>query len=286
MNNQIKTTALRYRPPREEDVPKMKDFLRCIKSLGCDVISSKDECGLFTDVIAAQSSDKEYSEADLVIVFGGDGTIIKAAREFSPYGTPVLGVNTGTLGYLAELSSDECDIIKKIIAGDFRIEERMMLDVHIESGDKVITPSLPAINEVVISNGPISRLIKYDLFCDGIQIQSARADGVIIATPTGSTAYSMSAGGPVADPSLDCIITTPICPFALNQRPVIYGANTVLEISSVACRENEVFLTLDGSDVFSISPEDRIVIKRSETRAKLVRIKHRSFLEVLHEKMS
>ena len=286
MMDQVNKIALRYRPPRKEDIPKMKDFLCCIKSLGCDVVSSKDESGLFTDVITIAEAEDEYRNADLVVVFGGDGTIIKAAREFSPYGAPVLGVNTGTLGYLAELSPDECGIIGKIIAGDFRIEERMMLDVHIESGDKVTSPDLPAINEVVISNGPISRLIKYDLLCDGIQIQSARADGVIIATPTGSTAYSMSAGGPVADPSLDCIITTPICPFALNQRPVIYGADTVLEISSVACRENDVFLTLDGSDVFSISPEDRIIIKRSDIRAKLVRIKHRSFLEVLHEKMS
>ena len=141
-------------------------------------------------------------------------------------------------------------------------------------------------NEIVISNGPISRLIKYDLFCDGIQIQSSRADGIIIATPTGSTAYSMSAGGPVADPSLDCIITTPICPFALNQRPVIYGANTILEISSVACRENDVYLTIDGSEVYKIAPDDKIIIKRSAVKSKLVRLRHRSFLEVLHEKMS
>lgn len=286
MKDQIKTIALRYRPPKEKDIPKMKDFLRCITDLNCRIFSSKDDDGLFSDIVFPGTAAEEYNEANLVIVFGGDGTIIKAAREFSPYGTPVLGVNTGTLGYLAELSPEECDMIGKIIAGGVRIEERMMLDVIVQKNDHTIMPELPAINEVVISNGPISRLIKYDLFCDGIQIQSARADGVIIATPTGSTAYSMSAGGPVADPSLDCIITTPICPFALNQRPVIYGANTVLEISSVACRENEVFLTLDGSDVFSISPEDKIIIKRSETRAKLVRIKHRSFLEVLHEKMS
>ena len=119
-----------------------------------------------------------------------------------------------------------------------------------------------------------------------MQAMECGGDGIIVATPTGSTAYSMSAGGPVADPSLDCIITTPICPFALNQRPVIYGANTVLEISSVACRENEVYLTIDGSDVYKIAPDDRITIKRSAVKSKLVRIRHRSFLEVLHEKMS
>ena len=282
----IKKISLRYRPPAEADIPKIKEFLSAIRNLGCDIFTSKDEMCLFTDIVSYVDSSYEHSNAELVVVFGGDGTIIKAAREFSPYDTPVLGVNTGTLGYLAELSPDEDTLIDQIISGNYRIEERMMLDVKIESKESTVTPELPVINEVVISNGPISRLIKYDLFCDGIQIQSSRADGIIIATPTGSTAYSMSAGGPVADPALDCIITTPICPFALNQRPVIYGANTVLEISSVACRENEVYLTLDGADIFRIKPDDRIIIRRSDIRAKLVRIRNRSFLEILHEKMS
>lgn len=282
----IKNISLRYRPPKEEDIQKIREFLSRITELGCSLMTSKDELCLFSDLAKTVSPSVEYNEADLVIAFGGDGTIIKAAREFSPYNTPVLGVNTGTLGYLAELSPDEYDGIKEIIHGNFRIDNRMMLDVRIEREDGVITPELPAINEVVLSNGPISRLIRYDLFCDGIQIQSSRADGIIIATPTGSTAYSMSAGGPVADPSLDCIITTPICPFALNQRPVIYSAETELEISSVSCRENEVFLTLDGDDVFKVCETDKIIIRRSDTRAKLVRIRHRSFLEILHEKMS
>ncbi len=282
----IKNIALRYRPPCESDIPKIKEFLRALAEKGCTVVSSRDDMNLFCDTVSSVASDDEYSNAELVIAFGGDGTIIKAAREFSPYGTPVLGVNTGTLGYLAEIAPNELDSVDSVIAGDFRTEERMMLDVTIERDDGVASPELPALNEVVLTNGPISRLIKYDLFCNGIQIQSSRADGIIIATPTGSTAYSMSAGGPVADPSLDCIITTPICPFALNQRPVIYGANTELEISSVACRENEVYLTLDGADIFRIGETDKIRIKRSDVRARLVRIRHRSFLEILHEKMS
>jgi len=286
MIKKISKIALRYRPPEKENIPKMQEFVQAIKQLGATVITSRDAQNLFDGIVINVNPQFEYNNTELVIVFGGDGTIIKAAREFSPYGTPVLGVNTGTLGYLAELGPDEIQLVKQVLAGEFRIEERMMLDVQIESKKKTLVPELPAINEVVISNGPISRLIKYDLFCDGIQIQSSRADGIIIATPTGSTAYSMSAGGPVADPSLDCIITTPICPFALNQRPVIYGANTVLEISSVACRENEVYLTIDGSDVYKIAPDDKIIIKRSAVKSKLIRIRHRSFLEVLHEKMS
>ncbi len=282
----IKTVSLRYRPPTDEDIPKIKDFLCALSSLGCHIITAKNDFNLAASIAETVDAEQEHSSAELVIVFGGDGTIIKAAREFAPYGTPVLGVNTGTLGYLAEIAPDEKDMIQRIVSEDFRTEERMMLDVEIEREGTLVSPVLPALNEVVLTNGPISRLIQYELFCNGIQIQSSRADGIIIATPTGSTAYSMSAGGPVADPSLDCIITTPICPFALNQRPVIYSGDTELEINSVACRDNEVYLTLDGADIFRIEKSDKIKIKRSDIRAKLVRMRHRSFLEVLHEKMS
>ncbi len=282
----INNIAVRYRPPRTEDIEKIKEFLMKVKSFGCSVVTSRDDDCLFSDIADYIDADAEYSSADLVIAFGGDGTIIKAAREFSPYSTPVLGVNTGTLGYLAELSPDENDLIGRVLDGDFRIDDRMMLDVIIHREDSTIAPELPALNEIVLANGPVSRLFKYDLYSDGIQIQSSRADGIIIATPTGSTAYSLSAGGPIADPSLECIIATPICPFALNQRPVIYGSQTNLEINSVSCRENNIYLTVDGADIFQILPEDRIQIKKSETRAKLVRLRHRSFLEVLHEKMS
>jgi len=282
----INIISVRYRPPKNEDIEKIRNFLKAVKMLGCRIITSKDDDNLFDDIAEYVTDREEYSTAELVIAFGGDGTIIKAAREFSPYNTPVLGVNTGTLGYLAELSPDEHDVIEKVICEDFRIDERMMLDVLIHRGDSIITPDLPALNEIVLANGPVSRLFKYDLYSDGVQVQSARADGIIIATPTGSTAYSLSAGGPIADPSLECIITTPICPFTLNQRPVIYGSRTNIEICSVSCRENNIYLTVDGADIFQILPDDRIQIKKSDISAKLVRLRNRSFLEILHEKMS
>ena len=282
----ISIISVRYRPPKDEDVEKIRNFLVTVKKFGCRIITSKDDENLFHDIAEYVSEKEEYDVSDLVIAFGGDGTIIKAAREFSPYGTPVLGVNTGTLGYLAELSPYECELIEKVINEDFRIDERMMLDVTIHRNGDTISPELPALNEIVLANGPVSRLFKYDLYSDGVQIQSARADGIIIATPTGSTAYSLSAGGPIADPSLECIIATPICPFTLNQRPVIYGSNTNIEICSVSCRENNIYLTVDGADIFRILPDDSIKIKKSSISAKLVRLRNRSFLEILHEKMS
>lgn len=281
----IKNISLRFRSAGSADLEKMRDFLESMRKLGCRIITSADDKGMFSGIAEMLEPESEYSEAELVVTFGGDGTIIKAAREFAPYGTPVLGINTGHLGYLAELSLSECDMIPRIVNGEYRIDERMMLDAVIERNGELIKPALPALNEIAIANGPVSRLINYKLFCNGIQIQASRADGIIIATPTGSTAYSMSAGGPVADPSLECIIATPICPFSLNQRPVIYGADTKLEISSVSCRENDVFLTLDGADILPVYADDRIYISRSDIRARLVRLRHRSFLEVLHEKM-
>jgi len=282
----IKNISVRYRPPSENDAHKILSFLEMASDLGCRIITSREQDDLLWGIAEYVSSETEYAEAELVIAFGGDGTIIKAAREFSAYDTPVLGVNTGTLGYLAELSPDESTLLRQVINGEYHIDDRMMLDVKIHRGDEVISAKLPALNEVVIANGPVSRLFRYDLYCDGIQIQSCRADGIIIATPTGSTAYSMSAGGPVADPSLECIITTPICPFTLSQRPVIYSSKTNLEIRSVSCRENSVYLTIDGDDIFKIMPDDIIQINKSCTRAQLVRLRRRSFLEVLHEKMS
>lgn len=281
----IKNISLRYRSACSDDLQKMHDFLTTMRELGCRIITSVDYKGLFYGIAEPVLSETEYSEAELVVTFGGDGTIIKAAREFAPYGIPVLGINTGHLGYLAELALHECDMIPRIVNAEYEIDERMMLDALIERNGELIRPKLPALNEIAIANGPVSRLINYNLFCNGIQIQASRADGIIIATPTGSTAYSMSAGGPVADPSLECIITTPICPFSLHQRPVIYGADTKLEISSVSCRENDVFLTLDGDDILPVYADDRICISRSDIRARLVRLRHRSFLEVLHQKM-
>jgi len=281
----IKNITLRHRPLSGDDEGCIIDFTGELTRLGVTLLTSYEE-DLFVPDIKLVSPEEEKKLTDMVIVFGGDGSILKAAREFAHDGVPVLGVNFGHLGYIAELDLTDTDYLASIVAGDYTTDDRMMLDVSVTGDGRCITPERPALNEVVLANGPVSRLLRYELYCDGIHIQSCRADGIIIATPTGSTAYSMSAGGPVTDPSLECIITTPICPHTLYQIPIVYSGGAVLEIDSISCRENGVYLTLDGDEIIEIRPGDKIKISRSNTRTRIVRVKKRSFLSILHEKMS
>lgn len=284
----LRNISVRSRVLSGTDRERVRSFLRALEELGCRMLLSdgrETESELLSDFNVIYASE-EYRISELVIVFGGDGTIIKAAREFAPFGVPVLGVNMGHLGYLAELETDETELAKEIVGGNFSTDDRIMLDVRIEKNGETVRPSRPVLNDAVLSNGPVPRILNFDLYCDGVLAQANRSDGMIIATPTGSTAYSISAGGPVADPTLDIIIATPICPHSLVQRPVLYRGDSVLELCSASCRGNSVFLTLDGDETFHIDKTDRVIISKSAISAKLVRIKERGFLDILRQKMS
>jgi len=162
----------------------------------------------------------------------------------------------------------------------------MMLDIDVIASDKSLKSSSKALNEAVISNGPIPHLVEFDLYCDGNLCQHIRSDGIIVATPTGSSAYSMSAGGPVMDPSLSCICATPICPHHLNSRPVIFGSDSVLEIRNARCRNNYIYLSVDGKEVFEIDSGDVVRISKSKCTAPIVSSGKNSFIEVLNSKLS
>lgn len=284
----LKTVSVRCRPLAEDEHLQVAAFLHELSLMGCRLVASDKRANesMLVDRADVLPPEKEYLESELVVVFGGDGTIIKAAREFAPFGVPVLGVNMGHLGYLAELEVSETELVRRIVQGDFHTDDRIMLDVRIERPDETVRPARPVLNDAVLSNGPVPRILNFDLYCDGVLAQANRSDGMILATPTGSTAYSMSAGGPVADPALDIIISTPICPHSLQQRPVLYSGNSVLEFRSASCRENSVFLTLDGDETFHINECDRVIIEKSPVRAKLVRVKDQGFLDILRRKMS
>jgi NAD+ kinase len=263
----------------------MKDFLRCIKSLGCDVISSKDECGLFTDVIDASSSDKEYGEADLVIVFGGDGTILEAARRAAQRGTPILGINLGRLGYMAELELSELELLDKLFTGEYELEKRSMLRVELFSGSE-LRSFCYALNDAVISNGSVSRMIDLELSEGGVPVTTYRADGLIVATPTGSTAYSMSAGGAIVDPRVECFCVTPICPHSFAARPMIFSDSSVLEVRNICAREKMLYLTVDGRMNFELYRNQTVRITKSNLQTSLIRLKKCGFYRKLRQKMN
>ncbi|MBE6587248.1 MAG: NAD(+)/NADH kinase [Ruminococcaceae bacterium] len=229
---------------------------------------------------------RSLERADYLVVLGGDGSIIQVARATTELNIPIVGINYGKVGYMAVLGGEEADELRDILAGNHIVQKRMMLDVDIIKGDRSVRSFSRALNEAVVSNGPIPHLVEFDLYCDGNLCQHIRSDGIIIATPTGSSAYSMSAGGPVMDPSLSCICATPICPHHLNSRPVIFGGDSVLEIKNARCRNNYIYLSVDGKEVFEIGEGDVVRIAKSKYTASIVSQKNNSFIEVLNSKLS
>ena len=225
-------------------------------------------------------------DVSFAVVFGGDGSIIRAASVLCRRDVPMVGVNFGAVGYLAELESEDVPEIGRIIDGDFELDVRMMLDARIIGSDGKEKTTLTALNDIVLSNGPVANLLSFDLFCDGVRLRNYRADGVIAATATGSTAYSLSAGGPILDPSLSAVCVTPICPHSLGSRPVVLNGDSVIDLRSIQCRKNSVFVTADGRDGVKLEDGDTVQISRSALTTRLIRLKTSGFLEVLRNKLT
>ena len=225
-----------------------------------------------------------FKRAELGIVLGGDGYMLEAARCASPAGIPILGINMGRVGYMTELESDELDLLDKVFDGEYRIDERAMLKVDILSAGGVKKFSSYALNDAVIANGSTARIVDLELSDNGELINTYRADGLVVATPTGSTAYSLSAGGPIVDPKLSCFCVTPICPHSLMARPLVFADTAVLNIKNICAREKVLHLTLDGRANFELYFGEVVVITRSELTAKLLRIKDEGFYSKIRQK--
>ena len=267
-------------PNRDKKIPTEKIEALCCKlrDWGCDAVVE--------EIPSPGEDSSRLSYADLLVVLGGDGTIIDVARVSAGMNIPITGVNFGHVGYMAEIESDCTDRLRAVIDGKCNIQKRMMLDIAVVRGDKAILTVHPALNDAVLSNGPIPKLLGFDIFCDGLFAQHMRSDGIIISTPTGSSAYSMSAGGPVIDPEVQCICATPICPHLLNARPVIFSPDCIMEIRNAECRGNNIYLSVDGKEVIELAGGDVIRIKRSKCTIPLVRVGKESFIETLNSKLS
>ena len=225
-----------------------------------------------------------YETVDLIIVLGGDGTIMDAACKASFRQIPVLGINLGRLGYLAELEMSELEMLDDVMNGNYTVDKRTMLKAEIISRNGQVQCA-HALNEAVISNGSIARIIDLQLSEGGRVVNTYRADGLIVCTPTGSTAYSMSAGGPITDPRLDCFCVTPICPHMMNARPILFPDDVVLEVKHICKREKVLYLTLDGRNNYEIFKGDIVRITKSEMFASIIHVKDRSFYEIMRGKL-
>ncbi len=258
--------------------------------LGCELRSPESSRQMFADaakwVEFTDDKDVLYARADLLLVFGGDGSIIRAARSSAGREIPIAGINCGRLGYLADLEQNETDLLDAIIAGEGIIERRIMLDAQILREDTIIGVDTPALNDIVLTNGPLPKLLSFGLYCNGELVEQCYADGMILAAPTGSTAYSMSAGGPILDPCLNCICATPICPQTMNNRPVIFSGDATLEFRNISTRGNTAFVSIDGQESIMLHPTDTVRIFRSPYHTNLIRIKKGGFLSALRKKLS
>ncbi len=230
--------------------------------------------------------DESYRSVDAVIVLGGDGTILESARRAAPFGVPVMGLNLGRLGYMAELEMSELDEIARIVSGDYKLEKRSMLNIELLNANGETRKNEYALNDAVLSNGAISRVVDLELYEGGSHIANYRADGMIISTPTGSTAYSLAAGGAIVDPRLACFCVTPICPHSLLSRPLVFPDSACLEIKNVCHREKTLFLTVDGRVNYELVFGEAVRITRSPLTTSFIRLKEESFYEKLRQKMN
>jgi NAD+ kinase len=223
-------------------------------------------------------------EADLVVVLGGDGTMIAAARMIGDQGTPVLGINYGRLGYLAEFTVEEMvPALEAVVSGDYKLDHRLMLSAQVfRGGEKRLHERV--LNDVVISKSALARIIEIEARIDGRFVNRFRADGLIISTPTGSTAYNLSAGGPVIYPSMEAVVVTPICPHTLSNRPLVVPSDAEFELT-LKTPDEEVALTLDGQVGMPLQASDRVTVRKSATTFNIIQAHTRNYFDVLRTKL-
>lgn len=266
--------------PTLQETKKMVDF---VLKKGCEVYVSETFSDVHPDVIATSSSEM-YKSVDFVVVIGGDGTILRVARSAAIFDTPILGINFGTLGYLADVEKvNAIDAIEKVLNGDFTIENRMMLEPYVERGCVSHEINL-ALNKVCITNSVCSRMIKLSVEVNGEYFDTFRADGIIVSTPTGSTAYNLSAGGPILSPHTELMTITHICPHTLYARPFVIDGNDVVRIR-VQSNYNNVQMSCDGQSTVQMKNDDVIVVKKSRYVTRIIKTTNMNFYDILRRKM-
>lgn len=227
--------------------------------------------------------DRELQTAELVICFGGDGTILHMAKAATRKNIPILGVNIGTMGFMAELESTELNQLAQLAKDDYTLDKRMMLDVVVQRDRDIIFHDI-GLNDVVITKGAIARIAHLAVKCDGIQALQFGGDGIIIATPTGSTAYSLSAGGPIVEPEASNILITPICAHDVMSRCIVASDKRVITVELEHNARRNAYLSVDGGKALRLNMGDVVTVRKSNLETKLVRLKDRSFYDVVNMK--
>lgn len=261
------------------------DVIKILTDGGADVYVQNEYKPIFKSTKAKfENFDKAMSLCDCAIAIGGDGTTLNIAKKAAFLNKSALGINAGRLGFMSGIERDELSLLTKLINKEYIIDERAMLKATIEKDGEVLS-SHHCLNDIVVSRGNFARLIDVTITCDGRSVSNMRSDGVIISTPTGSTAYSMAAGGPVVSPEADCIIETPICPHSLMDRSIIFSADKELIVTANNDQNNSPIMTVDGQEAVNLTPGCKIHIKKSDITTKLIKLKPENFYEVLNKKI-
>src|SRR5712691_12305252 len=287
--NSIKRIGVVVKPHQPDALETLCRLAAWLKERGIKFVGGPEiereriehETGCAVEVV----KDDELAEhVDLMLVLGGDGTMIATARMIGDTEVPVLGVNYGGLGYLAEFRIEELYVaLESILSGNYRLDKRVMLAVELLRGDEHVTRNR-VLNDVVINKSALARIIEIEAYLNQQFVNSFRADGLIVSTPTGSTAYNLSAGGPVIFPTMNAVVITPICPFTLSNRPIVVPDDSTIEVRLMTDNE-DVALTLDGQVGFPLQVGDRVVIRKSRTTFNLVQPASRNYFDVLRDKL-
>lgn len=261
----------------------------------CDFFKQNKVEYCFEESLRGEFSDSErylpenelLDFADIIIAIGGDGSIIHAAKKACKYSKAVLGINAGNLAFMAGVENNEIELLNELINGNYKTDKRMLLDVKIyDRSEKLLFSEDCCVNDIVIARGQMIKMIRLNVSCDGDRINEYYADGIIISTPTGTTAYSLSAGGPVVDPKIKSVVLTPICTHSLFSRSIIFDSDSQLCVKIPDEEKEEICISCDGDESIIIPSGSKIVIEKSKTYADFIRIKNDSFIDVLNSKLA
>lgn len=285
MASPLKTIGVVVGPEKYEALPVVREMKTWCDQHKIELRAQPHVVEQVPSELLTDADGEMRAGVDLLVVLGGDGTMLGASRLVGTRQTPVLGINFGRLGYLTEFSLEQLfPALQSVRAGNYSVDERMLIETTLTRAGQNDVALPRALNDAVISKAAPARIIELECYLDGMFVNSFRADGLIIATPTGSTAYSLSAGGPVVHPSMSAILLTPVCPHMLSNRPVVVPDASVIEI--VFKSESEgLMLTIDGQVGVPLQTNDRITLRRSPTTFNIVRPPNRNYFEVLRTKL-
>jgi len=276
--------AILTKPGSERAAAKAVEVVDYLEARGHELVVDADTAQLAG--LGAGTPREELPEGtDLAIVLGGDGTLLLGARVFSPNAVPIFGVNMGRLGFLTDTGPEGLfEVLDQVLAGEHTVEERLMLSAEVIRPDGTVLGPYEAFNDIVVNKGALAQVIRLETRVDGYFVSSYLADGIIISTPTGSTAYGLAVGGPIIVPTTQVFLVAPICPHMLMNRPLVVPASATMDIRLAEAR-GDVYLTIDGQEGFPLHPGDRIRACRAAHQARLVKVASQDFFSILHTKM-